>query len=180
MSFSDFWVKLICFLRFSHSPLVLYCITLLAVFLWGLREYSGIHGELQGGSCKNTASDISHNSCFIYLKVAIALKVWTQKYILNTAHLPYIIFWKSSSILSCAAKIQLFHFVLQRRHNERDSASNYRRLDCLLNRLLRHRSKKTSKLRVTGLCEGNPPVAGAHKRLVTQKMFLFDDVMQYD
>ena len=34
------------------------------------------------------------------------------------------------------------------------SVSNHRRLDCLLNRLLRCRSKKTS-LGVTGLCEGN-------------------------
>ena len=32
--------------------------------------------------------------------------------------------------------------------------------DCLLNRLFRHRWKKTSKLRVTGLCEGNSPVTG--------------------
>ena len=29
--------------------------------------------------------------------------------------------------------------------------------DCLLNRLFRRRSKKTSKLRVTGLCAGNSP-----------------------
>ena len=32
------------------------------------------------------------------------------------------------------------------------------RLHCLLNRLFRRWSKKTSKLRVTGLCEGNPRV----------------------
>ena len=32
--------------------------------------------------------------------------------------------------------------------------------DCLLNRLLRCRSKKTSKLHVTGLCAGNSPVTG--------------------
>ena len=31
---------------------------------------------------------------------------------------------------------------------------------CLLNRLFRRRSMKTSKLRVTGLCEGNSPVTG--------------------
>ena len=31
--------------------------------------------------------------------------------------------------------------------------------DCLLNRLFRRRSKKTPKLPVTGLCEGNSPVA---------------------
>ena len=42
----------------------------------------------------------------------------------------------------------------QWRHYERDGVSNHRRLDNLLNRLFRRRSKKTSKLRVTGLCKG--------------------------
>ena len=37
------------------------------------------------------------------------------------------------------------------RHNEHDDVSNHQPHDCLLNRLFRHRSKKTSKLRVTGL-----------------------------
>ena len=45
-------------------------------------------------------------------------------------------------------------------YNERDCVSNHRRLDCLLNRWFRRRSKKTSKLLVTGLCDGNPPVTG--------------------
>ena len=40
------------------------------------------------------------------------------------------------------------------RHNERDGVSNHQPPDCLLNRLFRRRSKKTSKLRVIGLCEG--------------------------
>ena len=48
----------------------------------------------------------------------------------------------------------------QWRNNERDGVSFYRRLDCLPNRLFRHRSKKTWKLRVTGLCEGYSPVTG--------------------
>ena len=47
---------------------------------------------------------------------------------------------------------------LRWRHNERGVVSNHRRLDCLLNRLLRRRSKKTLKLRVAGLCERNSPV----------------------
>ena len=38
------------------------------------------------------------------------------------------------------------------RHNESDGVSNNRRLDCLLNRLLRHISKKTPKLNFTGFC----------------------------
>ena len=46
----------------------------------------------------------------------------------------------------------------QWRHNERDSVSNRRCLDCLLNHFFRRRSKKTPKLRMTGLCEGNLPV----------------------
>ena len=65
-------------------------------------------------------------------------------------------------------------FSLQERHN---GVSNQRFLDCLLNRLFRHRSKKTSKLRVTGLCEGNPPVASPHKGPVTRSMFPFYDVI---
>ena len=49
---------------------------------------------------------------------------------------------------------------LQWRHNGRDSVSNHQPHDCLLNRLFRRRSKKTSKLRVTGLCDGNSPGTG--------------------
>ena len=47
------------------------------------------------------------------------------------------------------------------RHNGRImGAWNHKAHDCLLNRSFRRRSKKTSKLRVTGLCEGNSPVTG--------------------
>ena len=49
---------------------------------------------------------------------------------------------------------------LQWCHNEHDGVSNHQPHDCLLNRLFRRRSKKTSKLRVTGLCAGNSPVTG--------------------
>ena len=50
--------------------------------------------------------------------------------------------------------------LLQWRHNEPNGVSNHRPLGCLLNRLCRRRSKKTLKLRVTDLCEGNSPVTG--------------------
>ena len=46
------------------------------------------------------------------------------------------------------------------RHNGYDSLSNHQPYDCLLNRLFRRRSKKTSKLHVTGLCAGNSPGPG--------------------
>ena len=46
---------------------------------------------------------------------------------------------------------------IQWRHNEPDDVSIHQHYDCSLNRLSRHRSKETSKLRVTGLCAGNSP-----------------------
>ena len=46
------------------------------------------------------------------------------------------------------------------RHNGRDGVSNNQPHDCLLNLLFGRRSKKTSKLRVIGLCVGNSPVTG--------------------
>ena len=50
------------------------------------------------------------------------------------------------------------YFLSQWCHNGCVGISNHQHLDCLLNCLLRHRSKKTSKLHITGLCEGNSPV----------------------
>ena len=68
---------------------------------------------------------------------------------------------------------------LRWRHNGRYSVSNHQHHDCLLNRLFRRRSKKSSTLRVTGLCVGNSPgpVNSPHKWTVTRKMFPFDDVI---
>ena len=93
---------------------------------------------------------------------------------------------------------------LQWRHNGCDSVSNHHPPDCLLNRWFRRRSKRTSKLRVTGLCAGNSPgvgefpaqlasnaskafVRGLHRWPVnsppewpvTRKMFPFDDVIMF-
>ena len=49
---------------------------------------------------------------------------------------------------------------LRWRHNDRDGVPNHQPYDCLLDRLFRRRSKKISKLRVTGLCAGNSPGTG--------------------
>ena len=49
---------------------------------------------------------------------------------------------------------------LRWRHNGRNGISNHQPHGWLLNCLFRHRSKKTSKLRVTGLCVGNSPGTG--------------------
>ena len=57
----------------------------------------------------------------------------------------FLIIWRSPHDVS----------PLQWRHNDQDGVSNHQPRGCLLNRLSRRRSKKTSKLRVTGLCVGN-------------------------
>ena len=49
---------------------------------------------------------------------------------------------------------------LQWRHNKHYGVSNHQPHDCLVKRLFRRRSKKTAKLRVISLCEGNSSVTG--------------------
>ena len=49
---------------------------------------------------------------------------------------------------------------LQWRHNEHHGISNPQHIDCLFNHLFRRTRKKTSKLRVTGLCEAYPLMTG--------------------
>ena len=58
----------------------------------------------------------------------------------------------------------------QWRHHERDGVSNHRRLDCLLIRLFRCRSKKAPKLHVAGLCKGNSPVTGEKRASNAEKV----------
>ena len=74
--------------------------------------------------------------------------------------------------LRCAEDYGLNICPLRWRHNDHDGVSNHQPRGCLLNRLFTHRSKKTSKFRVTGLCAGNSPgpVNSPHKGPVTRKM----------
>ena len=67
-------------------------------------------------------------------------------------------------LLSCCDNIYIItqhSSALQWRHNGLDGVWNHRPHDCLLNRLFTRRSKKTSKLHVTGIR------AGIHQWLVT-------------
>ena len=65
--------------------------------------------------------------------------------------------WKEIRINGIPTDLFLYHWW---RHNGCNGVSNHQPHDCLLNRLFRRGSKKTSKLRVIGLCEGNSPVTG--------------------
>ena len=82
--------------------------------------------------------------------------------------------WTGICSISCATG----RGTLLWRHNGRDSISNDQPHHCLLNRLFKRRSKKKSKLRVTGLCTGNSPKTGEFPTQMTRnaEMFPFDDV----
>ena len=60
----------------------------------------------------------------------------------------------------CCNGFEKSEMSLQWHHNGHDGVSNHQPHDCLLNRLFRCRSKKTSKLHIIGLCVGNSPVTG--------------------
>ena len=62
----------------------------------------------------------------------------------------------------CDLYIRLHSASSQWRHNGCDVVSNHQHHHCLLNRLFRRWSKKTSKPRVAGLCAGNSPVVGEY------------------
>ena len=73
-------------------------------------------------------------------------------FIYGIAQLGPVSVWQSEWKGRCIA--------LRWRHNGRDSVSNHQTHHRLLKRLFRRRSKKTSKLRVTGLCAANSPGTG--------------------
>ena len=80
--------------------------------------------------------------------------------------------------------MQPFPLSLHWRHNELDGVSNHRCLGYLPNRLFRRRSKKTLKLRVTGLCEGYSPMRGEFpaqraSNAENVSIWLFDDVIMF-
>ena len=67
-------------------------------------------------------------------------------------------------------------YSLQWHHNGHNGISNHQPHDCLLNRLFRRRSKKTSKLHVSGLYVGNAPVTGefpAQKASNAENVFIW-------
>ena len=100
------------------------------------------------------------------------VEVWSQS-ITMPMHLQQAKWW---------SRLGAVCIPLQCCHNGHDGVSNHQPFECLLNRLFRRRSKKTSKLCLTGLMRGihRWPVNSPHKGPVARKMFPFDDVIMPD
>ena len=124
------WMKMLCAIIAGHHQ----------SFIW-LATIKGIQG--------NTATKITAS----LINSLCAVSMWSAKSWLFYCTIDFS--WTSFMVAE-------FHVntSLQWRHNGRDSVSNHQPHDCLLNGLFRRRSKKTSKLRVTGLCVGNSPGTG--------------------
>ena len=133
---------------------------------WWLRWYIGTsssyHHQIDGLMQKRRNSSVFSNSVTPLLRSKA--EVWTishrsQWYTLYHLHHHYRNVIAGFKVI-WTGNLRKAQNPLQWRHNGRDSVSNHQPHDCLLNRLVRGRSKKTSTLPVTGLCVGNSPVTG--------------------
>ena len=122
-------------------------------------------------SCSNRHNN-HHERKKKYFRVIFSISMRQKRQMKSKVSLINLIF-------QITTVLNMNYISLRWRHNDHDGVSNHQPHGCLLNRLFRRRSKKTSKLRVTGLCVGNSPgpVNSPHKGPVTRKMFPFDDVI---
>ena len=92
----------------------------------------------------------------------LSLRCFKQPNLIHNLLLATLTLYCSTNAVfkTCIASLSYIFLALHWRHNGPDDVSNHQPQDCLLNRLFRRRSKKTSKLRVTGLCAGNSPETG--------------------
>ena len=128
----------------------------------------------------------SFYSMYIFLSFMEVFTIWISSLEGSGTHHSYVIKYSSHSqvllswcmlphSLQAMPTHTVYPMTLHWRHNGNDSVSNHQPHHCLLNRLFGRKSKKISKLRITGLCAG--PVNSPHKWPVTWKMFPFDDVI---
>ena len=133
--------------------------------------------------CKVAVILYIHEHFYVYTQHAryLLFSLWNSNIFHNYIHCHHDMVWSVNHSTKHKACHSENFISLQWRHNERDGVSNHQPYHCLLNHLFRRGSKKTSKLRVTGLCAGNSLVTGEFpaQRPVTRKMFPFDDVIMF-
>ena len=122
------------------------------VFLWGYVTMQPVFSKMfKMGTAKTTREG--------YLRCVLYVQSWSYSP-LFFAVLHTISCYTDHIIRGLDCITSRHPHALQWRHNERNGLSNHQPHDCILKRLFRCRSKKTSKHRVTVLCVGNSPVTG--------------------
>ena len=144
--------------------------------IWPIITYFGCRGQMQGLFFPPSFFSSSVHNCSSFEDITFQL-AWRLHLVIDSIRHMFHIDWLTESLIigpgirhlkSCS----LSQVSLQWCHNEHHGVSNHQPRNCLLNRLFRHRWKKTSK----HLC-GGIPVNSPHKGPVTRKIFLFDDVI---
>ena len=119
-------------------------------------HYMALWHSLDNSFTASGSADSLYNDHTLLYIFTIMVVVTYHKTIRPNSH---IWFW-----ISCIENYRLSCWKCWKKslqyHNGCDGVPNHQPHDCLLNSLFRRRSKKTSKLRVTGLCVGNSPVTG--------------------
>ena len=110
----------------------------------------------------NSSNNIAHYimKYFVYNSILLVITEKQLQHITTHVCCSRSAVFEWVDITSSVACTVFYQKPLHWHHNERDGVSNHLRIDCLFNRLFRRRSKKISKLGVTGPCEGNSPVTG--------------------
>ena len=124
--------------------------------------------------CRRFFHNVPMNKTMVWQNIIAVLACWWPNYDPICVRCHHV-----SAIISRCNISRYFTKHCNGTHYIDDHVSNHQPHGCLLNRLFRRRSKKTSQLRVNGLCVGNSPgpVNSTHKGPVTRKMFPFDDVI---
>ena len=136
---------------------------------WGLLAYCVLWGISKWGvlSYFETSSSNFWRNIYIFSKLVsntywwycdISMHFWCL--LIFFCNAGTLCRWSSLYSYSGNRPLPRILLTLRWRHNERDSVSNHQPHDFLLNRLFRRKSKKISKICVTGLCEGNSPGTG--------------------
>ena len=93
----------------------------------------------------------------VHLNVFLLVRLQRPKWSWRNGNWPHICV-RSRGWTRHHARVGSPFATLQWRHNEHDGVSSHQPHDCLLNRLFKRRSKKRTRLCITGLCVGNSPV----------------------
>ena len=122
--------------------------------------------------CKYFSSHRWNSACLwsIFIMINGNLLFSSHTVGINKPSFIWKLFFSNRSI-----RISDIHVSLQWPHNDHDGVSNHQPHGCLFSHLFRRRSKKTSNLRVTGLCAGNSLVTGEIFRCIPKMQVIVVD-----